>query len=193
MLSAKDARMLRRLLSKDEDALREFYLQHKVPLMHYLQRKLSNHDAEEVFQDSFIGFIDGLRNFRQQSSLKTFLYSIAKRKCIDKLRGKKFQKVLFSYLPQYVVESLAQVFLKDELDKKHIRYAIEKVLAAIPHDYAHVIRLKYIEEYTVAEISEKIHLPFKATESLLFRARRSFVKVYKDYDRQGLFPFKEAI
>jgi RNA polymerase sigma-70 factor, ECF subfamily len=193
MLSSKDARMLKQLLNKDERALQEFYSEHKEALMQFLQRQLDVHDAEEVLQDAFFGFIEGLRNFREQSTLKTFLYSIAKRKAIDKLRRKKVKKILFSYFPDHVVDSLATVFMKDNIDKKFLEHRINKVLAKLPNDYALVLRLKYKEGYKVAEIAEEINMSFKATESLLFRARQSFIHTYTAYERQNIPTIKEAL
>lgn len=192
-LSQADQKILKRLLNKDEKALREFYDIHRIPLTQYLMRTLSIQDAEEVLQDAFIAFVESLRNFQGRSSLKTFLYSIAKRKAIDKLRRKKFKRVLFSYFPDYVVDSLAKVFLKDTLDKKHLAQKIERVLEDLPNEYAQVLRLKYIEGYKVTDIAVKIQLSFKATESLLFRARKAFIKVYTDYERQGILTFEETL
>lgn len=193
MLPKNDKEMLKKLLTKNEEALRCFYTKHKAPLLKYLQRTLDRQDAEEVLQDAFIAFVEGLRNFRGESSLRTYLYSIAKRKSIDKIRRKSFKRVLFSYFPDYVVESLAHVFLKDELDKRYLKHKIEKVLKDIPRDHARILRLKYMEDYSVAEIADETGISFKAAESLLFRARQSFINLYRKYDRQGVFSFKETL
>jgi RNA polymerase sigma-70 factor (ECF subfamily) len=48
-------------------------------------------------QDTFVDFLEALRDFRYQSSLKTFIFSIAKNKNIDWLRKKKIKKIIFSY------------------------------------------------------------------------------------------------
>lgn len=193
MLSKEDARLLKKLLNDNEQALREFYDLHSTPLRVYLMRKLSQQDAEEVMQDSFVACIESLRNFQGKSSLKTFLYSIAKRKAIDKLRRKKFKRILFSYFPEYIVDSFAHVFLKDTLDKKHLAMRIEKVLKALPNDYERVLRLKYVEGHKVSDIAEDIDMTFKATESLIFRARKAFIKTYNDHERQGICTFEETI
>ena len=192
-MSARDKDILDRLLKKDEEALREFYNLYKDSLLQYLQRSLNNEDAEEVLQDAFIHTLDALRNFRGQSSLKTFLYSIAKRKAIDKLRKKSIKRLLFSHFPEKIVDSLATVFMKDTLDQKYLEKKIERILKDLPNDYALVIRLKYKEGYKVAEIARKIRLSTKATESLLFRARKAFIVTYEAYERQNLFSIKETL
>lgn len=180
VLTTEDKKTIQKLIRRDEKMLFKFYRVHKKPLMNFiLQRLNSRQDAEEVLQDSFIGFIESLRDFRGKSSLKTFLYSIAKRKVIDKLRKKKVKRILFSHFPEGVVESLATVLLDPELETAALAKSIEDVLKKLPNDYATVLRLKYRDGYKVAEIAEKINLSFKATESLIFRARQAFVKVYE--------------
>jgi len=190
---SNDQILLKRLLAQDEKALKFFYNQHKKVLMKFIGRSLQEEDAEEVLQDTFFGFIESLRNFRGQSSLKTFLYSIAKRKIIDRMRRKKIQRVLFSYLPAYIVETLATVLLQDTVDKRHIAKKISRVFHRLPNDYARVLRLKYIEGYKVSKIGTDMGLSLKAVESLLFRARKAFAKLYADYDRSTIFTIEEKI
>lgn len=181
MLTADDKKTIQGIMERDEKVLFEFYNKHKKPLLQYIFKHLNHQqDSEEVLQDSFLAFIESLRDFRGQSSLKTFLYSIAKNKTVDKIRKKKLKRILFSYMPQGVVESLAHVLLDDELDKKQLVQKIDATLHKLPNDYALVLRLKYREGYKVAQIAKKIKLSFKATESLIFRARKAFVAEYND-------------
>lgn len=189
MLAQKDREILQKILQKDEKVLYEFYQEHKKPLLQFITKHLNDSDAaEEVLQDTFLGFIESLRDFRGQSSLKTFLYSIAKNKVVDKLRKKKLKQIFFSHVPSFFVESFAAVFLDEELDRKHLTKKIEGVFGKLPNDYAEVLRLKYREGYKVAEIAKRIKLSFKATESLLFRARKAFIVVYNTYERYDIYP-----
>lgn len=193
MLSQKDKATLQRLLHGDEKEFHAFYEEHFLSLHQYLMRKLSQQDAEEVAQDAFMSFIESLRNFQGMCSLKTFLYSIAKRKAIDKLRKKKLKKIVFSYFPEGIVDSLTKVFFKDNLDQAYLAHKIEIVLENLPHDYAHLIRLKYVEGHKVDVIAEKVDLPFKAAESKLYRARKAFIKLYNQYESEHVFTFEESL
>lgn len=46
-------------------------------------------DAEDIVQDTFIGFLKGLHDYREQASLETYLFGILRRRIIDWYRGKK--------------------------------------------------------------------------------------------------------
>ena len=192
MLSKDDKILINKIHNKDERAFCSFYQLYKKSLFNFIFRQLKNRqDAEEVLQDSFLAFIEWLRDFRGQSSLRTYLFSIAKHKTISKLRKKKIKKILFSYLPKYLIESVATVLLDDELDRQFLIKKIDKVFRKLPNDYTSVLRLKYKEGYPVVEIAKKLQLSFKATESLIFRARQAFIKLYIAYDRQNLSVIKE--
>ena len=134
--------------------------------------------AEELTQDSFLDFIEGLRNFRGESSLKTYLFSIARFKVIDHIKKKKIKKILFSALPKSVVENLASVFIDDQIEQKELAQRIERVISSLPNDYHLILRLKYMDGRRVQEIARRFALTFKATESLLYRARQAFIKTY---------------
>lgn len=187
MLSEKERKIIKKIINRDEKAFFEFYQEHKKNLYHFISQQITNkEDAEEILQDSFFAFIESLRDFRGRSSLKTFLFSIAKHKIIDRLRKKKIKKILFSYLPERAIEGILSFVLDEDLDQKILAQKIEKVLEKLPNDYALVLRLKFQEGYKVAEIARIINSSFKATESLIFRSRKAFIKIYHHHERQNL-------
>lgn len=176
---AEDRKIVEHIVNRDERAFLLFYKTHYKSLHHFVSKQIYDQAvAEELTHDIFMGFLESLRDFRFQSSLKTFLFSIARNKVIDTIRKKKIKKLLFSALPSYFVEGLVKVFIDDELEKKELIDKMKKTFESLPHDYEVVLRLKYIEEKPVKDISEDLALSFKATESLLFRARKAFVKAF---------------
>lgn len=182
MLPDDDKQLIDRLLQKDEQALYELFKTYELPLKRFIQRQITDeNEVEELAQDVFIDFIESLRSFRGDSKVKTFLFSIARHKIIDCIRKKRIKKVVFSRLPPRVVEGLQAIVIDDDIDKKELQQKIEHVFAKLPNDYQVILRLKYIENRKMKEISQIFSLSFKAAESLLFRARRAFVTTYEHY------------
>lgn len=176
----KETKIIEGILRKDERTLYRFYRMHERPLFQFLYRQLKNKEVcEELVQDVFLEFIEGLRGFRGDSSLKTYLFSIARYKMIDYMKKKRLKKILFSALPPVVVEGLARIFMDDRVEQKELATQIEHVLAQLPNDYQVILRLKYVDGRRVKEIAAKLSIPFKTTESLLFRARQAFIRIYK--------------
>ncbi len=178
-METNELEIVKKILKKDEKVLRLFYNQYYKQVFNFIYRKTKKyHLSEELTQDTFIDFLEALRDFRFQSSLKTFIFSIAKNKTIDWIRKKKIKKIIFSMLPNYVVEGLKVVLMDEEIEKKALTKKITHVFSKLPNDYRKILRQKYVEEVKVDQIAQDFKLGFKATESLLFRARKAFVKIF---------------
>lgn len=179
-ISKEDKKIVEQIIRKDERALLNFYKHHHQKILLYIIRQLKDtHLAEEITQDVFLDFIENIRDFRGESSIKTFLFTIARNKIIDHIRKKKIKKILFSAIPSFIVEGLATVVMDEEIEKKELTRKIKRVFDHLPNDYRIILRLKYLDGEKVMGIAKKLSLNFKATESLLFRARRAFVKIFK--------------
>lgn len=176
----KDKEIVAGIINHDQKIVNSFYHNNFQTIFRFINRQINNSQkSEELAQDVFIDFFESLRDFHFQSSLKTFLFSITKHKVIDLIRKKKIKKILFSALPNYVVEGLKTVLIDDEIEKKELQNKISKVFSHLPNDYQLVLRLKYQEGEKVQSIAQKLALKFEATESLIFRARKAFINVFK--------------
>lgn len=175
----KDQLIVDKIIKKDESTLLKIYREYHDQLFNFIYRQTKDyHVSQELTQDTFLDFIESLRDFRFQSSLKTYLFSIAKNKSIDWIRKKKLKKILFSALPDYIVEGLKVVFMDDQLEQKALKKKIKQVFDELPNDYRLILRQKYQDGEKVTSIAKKLRLGFKATESLLFRARAAFMKIF---------------
>jgi len=177
--SQEEKEIVKKIINKDSITFFHFYKKNYYLVFNFIKSKFIDEEkAEELTQDVFFDFIEALRDFNFQSSLKTFLLTIARNKVIDEIRKKKIKKIVFSRLPNFLVEGLKVVCIDDELDKKELRIKINNVFKKLPKDYRLILRLKYIENQKVMDIAKKFKMKFKATESLLFRARKAFINVF---------------
>lgn len=181
MSTESERLLIRNLLAGDEQELHSFYHDNRAKLYSFVYGRIpQKHIAEELTQDIFIHFLESARDFRFQSSIKTFLFAIARNKVIDYIRKKKVKQIFFSHMPAFVVDSLVTVVLDEDLDRTALQEKLEQVFSQLPHDYELVLRLKYIEDKSVRQIASQLVRTFKSTESLLFRARKAFIGVYHE-------------
>jgi RNA polymerase sigma-70 factor (ECF subfamily) len=174
------ASIIGRILSGDTDAVIEFYKLYSPKLLKHLKTKLPTiQDAEEVLNDTFLAAIDELALFRENCNLKTWLYRIASNKTADFYRKRKIKSVFLSQAP--FLEILASEFEQPEFqfEKDKIRDKIEKAFLSIPQHYQKILHLHYEDKIPVKELARIFNLSFKATESLLFRARKQFQLAYE--------------
>ena len=178
--SVSDLELVDLLLKKNDSALRELVHRYEKKLHNFIFKKLRNREvAQEIVQDVFVELFEALRGYKKNASLQTYLFTIANYKAIDYIRKQKIKRVLFSAIPPFILERIKTILIDDELEKNELSQKIESVIQRLPNDYRVVIRLKYIEGYRVEHISKEMSLSFKATESLLYRARKAFITLYK--------------
>jgi RNA polymerase sigma factor (sigma-70 family) len=174
-----DDQLIAKILNKDKHALYLFYRTYAPQLARFITVKVANpKDAEEILADTLYAFLESIRDFAGKSSIRTFLYSIAGHKIIDYYRRKKLKQLVFSQIPQ--LESLVSPFLtpEDELESDLLKRKINQALEALLPRYRTALLSKYMDNLSVAEIAEHFAVTLKSAESILFRARKAFVKAF---------------
>lgn len=172
--------LLKRLLARDRQAVRAFYLAYSPRLINFIRRRLQNEqDVEEIAQDTLFAFLEGIRDFTRKCSLNTYLCSIANNKVIDFYRKKKLKKILFSQMPPGIEPLMSELGDPQKiLDNSLLTQQIKDIFASLTPLYAQLLKFKYIEGRSVSEMAKILKLSFKSAESSLFRARKAFVKLY---------------
>ena len=173
--------LLEKVRQGNERALLSIYKKYHLSLFQFINRQIRDVGiSEELVQDVFLGCIEGIRENRNIQSFSAYIFTIARYKTIDYIRRKKIKKVLLSALPENIVNGTAALLFNEKVQKEEIRDIVERIFKHLPHEYALVIRLKYIDGFTVKKIASQLAVNFKAAESMLFRARREFSKRYSD-------------
>jgi len=173
--------LLEKIRKGNQQALLFVYKKYHLSIFQFINRQIRDVGvSEELVQDVFLGCIDGIREKRDIQSFSAYIFTIARYKTIDYIRRKKIKKVFLSALPENVVNSGASLLFNEKVQKDEISDLIERIFGHLPHEYALIIRLKYIDGFPVKKIAKKLAVNFKAAESMLFRARREFSKLYSD-------------
>lgn len=164
----------------DPQAVADFYKQYSPKILSYLTRKLpSPEDAQELTNDVFLEAIDSMHLLKKKGKLQPWLYSIAHHKMVDYYRKKKIKSLLLSQIPY--LEIVAKEINQPEFlfEKNRIKEKIKQTFYQLSKDYQRILTLHYEEGIPVKELALFFNMPFKATESLLYRARRKFQIIYE--------------
>lgn len=171
--------IIKRILKGDSGAVVAFYKSYSPKILRYLSKKLPGYeDAQELTNDVFLEAIDSLSILRKEKNISSWLYKIAHNKMVDFYRKKKIKSILLSQAPylQIVANEISQPDF--QFEKNKIRDRIEQALQNLSQKYRKILTLHYEEKLSVKELAATFNLSFKATESLLFRARQSFKFAY---------------
>jgi RNA polymerase sigma-70 factor (ECF subfamily) len=129
-------------------------------------------EAEEVSQDTFIKAFESLSTFRGESKFSSWLYRIAYRKALDRLRkNKKYHasellEDITENDPATVENALQQLESKER--KEHIQHCIMQ----LPEIDAALVTLYYFEDQSVKEIAGITELSEENVKVKLYRSRK---------------------
>lgn len=173
-------KVIDKILAGDHEAVVEFYKIYSPKLLRYLRHKVPySEDAEELLNDIFFAAIDELSFFQNKSSVNTWLFKIARNKIADFYRKRKIKSVLLSQVPFLEIFATEIENPEFQFEKNKIRDRIEKAYHNISSNYQNILHLHYEDKIPVKELALILNLSFKATESLLYRARRRFQQAYE--------------
>ena len=161
----------------------EIYHAHKDMVYNLCLNFLQNpQDAEEVTQDVFVKVHEKRASFREQSSLKTWVYRIAVNQCLDALKARKRQKRFGFFTNIFGHENTVEREIPDfnhpgvQLEHREALEALYRRIDALPDNQKTAIILKYLDEVPQKEIADIMQVSVKAVESLLMRGKQNLEK-----------------
>ena len=174
-----DLTLAQQVREGDEVALEAFYSRYANPLFAFIYHRLneSRSDAEDIWQDTLLAALRGLPAYRGESRLFTWLCSIARHKIVDYFRrqGRAAAEV-FSDVPEDQLSALiSSTSLPEEVVMRRTTHVhVVEALGLLPTDYRMALIARYADERSVDEVARLLGRTYKATESLLSRARAAF-------------------
>jgi RNA polymerase sigma-70 factor (ECF subfamily) len=169
----RELALRRAVLAGDEFAWRTFYDAEFASLYAYVLWRcggLRDH-ADDVVQETWMTAVRRIRQFDpNRGSFAGYLRGIAANVLRNHFRSTRRWKT------QQLNGHLAAPEVDDE--RRHQAERIAHALALLPDHYEYVLRSKYVDGLSVAEIAAASAESPKAVESLLTRARQAFREVY---------------
>lgn len=158
----------------DEIAFAALYHHYKKSIHRFCCKFLDDSfAAEDVTQETFLAAFEHHRELRQPENFRAYLFTIARRRCLNHLRKHGRE------------EELDHSFVDGEaLDERYEHAAeieqIQQSIAGLPPDYREVILLREYEDLSYAEIAEVLSCSEAAVKARLFKARRQLYAALKE-------------
>lgn len=178
-INFNDEELLVRELKKfNENAFNFFVLKYQGMITSYVNKLINNKDESwNISQEVFISVFRNINTFRGESSLKTWLFRIARNYTINKLKYLKVRKSdkhnsidnLKEKYPNYDIP-MNKTPLKN-LENKEELMLLELALMNLNEKDREIIVLRDLNELNYDEISEILGISLGTVKSRLFRAR----------------------
>ena len=135
--------------------------------------------AEDARQETLLAAVEAIAGYRRQAPLFGWLCGIARHKLADEARRRRRLGASLEELGadegerplcQLGIQSLPQ----EALAASETRAAVVRALWCLPADYREALLARYHHGESVEEVAARLGRGYKATESLLSRARVAF-------------------
>ncbi len=159
-----------------------------------LYRVGHKHDvAEDLAQETLLTALDKITAFDGRSSLRTWLFGIAKNKVRESLRARRARA-----LSDVVVDADDEILAtlgrieeeplpEDVLERAETRAFVGATLSSLSEAHRNALTEHYVEGRSVPETARRQGRSVKAAESTLHRAKRAFREVFTIlYEQAGL-------
>jgi RNA polymerase sigma-70 factor, ECF subfamily len=146
-------------------------------------RMLGNaHEAEDIAQEAFIRAYVNIHSFDDRRKFSTWLYRIATNLTIDRLRKRKPDHYLDAEvkgtegLDMYSQLADQGRLPEEEVEGLELQRYIQYEISKLPPKYRSIIMLRYIEEFSLQEISEILDIPLGTVKTRIHRGREALRK-----------------
>ena len=143
--------------------LDELYRDYKDRIEGFIRRMVRDTAlAQDLTQETFIRAQKGLKDFRGEASISTWLFRIANNLCLDHLRkekGKGMMVDFFEYLDNldYGAEESGKSEESDQqvhlLEQREMSECVQEFVDRLPETYRSVMVLYYLEGFSIEEIA----------------------------------------
>ena len=192
-MNASTAELLQAARRGERAAIETLLSQHEPQVYRFSLRMCGNpEDAREVLQETLVTAFKGIRDFRGEAELSTWLYQVARSFCIKARRrrvGEPAQKDSLDAPEAKAVADEAEAGPDARAHAREVGTVLKAALATLPDHYREVILLKDVEGLSYEDIAGLLGDSVPAIKSRLHRARLSLREaIDRFYNEKGLKP-----
>ncbi|MBU3012797.1 RNA polymerase sigma factor [Polaribacter vadi] len=168
---SKDAELVKKLKNpalKDK-AFSELLNVYQERLYWHIRKIVGTHEnADDVLQNTFIRIYKSIANFKEKSSLHTWMYRIAYNESIrflDKNKKRSYQNI------ETVSDTSLQVLFEDEyFDGDEIQKKLNTIIDGFKEKQKRVFQMKYFDDLSFRQISEVLDVSESTLKSTYYAA-----------------------
>lgn len=150
----------------DLDAFEALVRRHQPAVYRVALRMLgADADAQDATQETFVRAWRGLRRFRGDSAVSTWLYRIVTRRCLDLIAARRPTREL-EQAELYANDDPAQT-----AEQRARLRGVTRAIAGLPGEQRAALVLREFEGLSYEEIAEALHTTVAAVKGRIHRAR----------------------
>lgn len=180
----QDGELLHRIARRDQDAFAALYDRYATVLYSLcLAIVKRQEDAEDVLQECFLQIWEKAHTFDGlKGNVYTWLFTMARRRAIDRLRSKHFQ-IRRQQQPDFDFEMITADEAPSPLESTSLAERarlVRKAFMTLPEAQREVLQMAYFQGYSQCEISERLRVPLGTVKTRTRQAMRKLHALLAD-------------
>jgi RNA polymerase sigma-70 factor (ECF subfamily) len=180
-----DLELVRQYLGGDSRAFEALFKKYQTPMFNLVNRMVGGEDAYDLTQDVFCNALRAIHTFRGESKFSTWLYSIAKNVCLNRIRSRanKCEESLDGICEDHPRAEIADSAPNPQsiAEMHELQRTVDLVLETLSPDQRLMIVLRDFEQLSYEEIGEITGTSLPNVKSRLHRARMAFKNKFKPF------------
>ncbi len=150
------------------DALAKLMSKYQNYVYSVLKAMLFDYEAEEATQDTFIKIFKYIGQYNEQSKLSTWIYSITYRTGLDYIKKRRIHQPI-----EFALHSLTDNNESKYHERADMKKWIDREIGKLKPEEAALIRLYYLNEYSIQEVADITGLGISNIKVKLYRIRNT--------------------
>jgi RNA polymerase sigma-70 factor (ECF subfamily) len=174
----EDIELIRAILKGDINSFEEIVARYEMGIVRFIYNMIRNKEAsEDLTQEVFINAYKKLHTFRQEYKFSTWLYQIAKNKCIDYIR--KYGKAQEVSMEEACISSY-ELSPEGYMEYKETRHIVEKFISTLGDLDKQILILRYSQEHlTFGDIAALLNISESSVKKRYYKIHDKF-EAYED-------------
>ncbi|MBK9291342.1 MAG: sigma-70 family RNA polymerase sigma factor [Bacteroidetes bacterium] len=183
----RDYAYIQRALQHNDQQAYEFLLKTYRDTIYFLMLRMTgNHeDAEDLTIEAFGKAFSKLHQYSPEYGFSTWLFRIAANNAIDFKRRLRIRQVSMESAQEVSAAEIRQMADQEPdpeyklILQQQVRL-MRELVNKLPKRYRNLVELRYFEELSYEEISQKLNLPLGTVKAQLFRAREFLTQIIRN-------------
>ena len=161
--------LVERISQGDKNAFQKLFEQYHIAIYRYCQLMTNNSAfSEDLYQEAFFTLYRACREGKKIRSVRGYLFSVARSRCLDHL------EVLKRSVP--LENSYEPLWQPDETASDTSEH-LQQALSQIPDQYREAFLLFTLKQYTYDEIADILDVSKHVVKNRIFRAKQGLQKI----------------
>lgn len=186
-----DEELIQSFYQGNQEALGVIFERHNHGVFNFACRMLGNRaDAEDTASEVFSRLCTSQAKYSPNAAFKTWLYTIARNICLDKIRGRQKSGAMWILKQETDAYEPIDVPSKDDgpaqnLQKKEIAQHIQTAIGQLPTDQREAIVLREYEGLSYEDIAHILGCSLANVKVLIYRARTQLKTTIPSFIKEG--------